>query len=132
MTVLGASASNRVPLQTCSFAPPLSVVTVTAGPAGDRETAGDGAGAADGGQAGQEPADGLQVEEEQINQVDQEEVEVEIEIDDEGAAVRADHRFPGLGGLPAALDLDGDGRPELVFRHPLPNGRERLRVVLLR
>ena len=45
---------------------------------------------------------------------------------------RADHRFPGLGGFPGALDLDGDHRPEIVFRAPLPDGRERLRIVLLR
>ncbi len=63
--------------------------------------------------------------------VDEEQVEVEVEAGNEGARVRADHRFPRLGGLPATLDLDGDLRPELIFRHPLPHGRERLRIVLL-
>ena len=58
--------------------------------------------------------------------------EVEVEAGDEGAAVRADRRLPGLGGFPALRDLDGDGRPELIFRDALPDGRERLRVVLLR
>ena len=63
-----------------------------------------------------------------------EEEEQEEEAEDEEAEHpgRADPRFPALGGFPATLDLDGDHRPEILFRAPLPEGRERLRVVLLR
>ncbi len=74
-----------------------------------------------------EPRDSAEDDEEQV-----EEEQIEVEVDDDGAHVRAEHRLPRLGGFPATLDLDGDHRPELIFRHPLPDRRERLRIVLLR
>lgn len=76
---------------------------------------------------GAEPSGKVEEEEE-----DEEEQEEQEEQERAEHARRADPRFPALGGFPATLDLDADHRPEILFRAPLPDGRERLRVVLLR
>lgn len=79
-----------------------------------------------------EPEKASEDDQEQAEHERAEEDQVEAELDDEGDHLRADHRLPHLGGFPATLDLDGDHLPELIFRHPLPDNRERLRIVLLR
>lgn len=65
-----------------------------------------------------------------------EEAEVEVEVragDDGGAEIEARRdESPALGALPRPADLDGDGRAELISVTPLPDGRERLRVIVLR
>ncbi len=68
-----------------------------------------------------------------LAEAEETEVEVEIRAGEDGAEVRARHEgLPALGSLPRALDLDGDGRAELVSVDALPDGRERLRVIVLR
>lgn len=62
------------------------------------------------------------------------EVEVEVRAGSDGGTEIEARRedVAALGTLPRAVDLDGDGRPELVSTVPLPDGRERLRVIVLR
>lgn len=72
-------------------------------------------------------------EDEELEDAEEPEVEIEIRAGEEGAAMHARHEgLPALGSLPRALDLDGDGRAELVSVDTLPDGRERLRVIVLR
>lgn len=77
-----------------------------------------------------EPESEDEAEEPEENASPEEEEAIEIEI--EGGEMSVDLYLPRRDGVPAALDLDGDGRAELIFRDPLPDGRERLRVVFLR
>jgi hypothetical protein len=70
---------------------------------------------------------------EEPEELEEGDVEIEVRAGAGGAEVSARHEgLPALGSLPRALDLDGDGRAELVSVDTLPDGRERLRVIVLR